>query len=219
MSDLERFKTKIVTWDEISKWTLDVARQIKDCNYNPTVIVGLTRGGWIPARLLCDYLHVKKLYAIKTEHWGITANQSGKALLTQELNASIDDENVLIVDDITDTGESLKLAIKHVDALNPKTIQTATLLHITRSQIEPDYYSVKVPATQWTWFIFPWNLHEDMRTLLPKTLSDGKAEDEIRKAFMDQFEIDVSEELVRETLKDLEAEGKVKRKGRIWVRI
>jgi hypoxanthine phosphoribosyltransferase len=216
MNKVESFRCKLVTYDEISKWTLDVSRQIRDSECQPTVIIGLTRGGWVPARLLCDHLHVKKLYAIKTEHWGITANQDGKALLTQELNANIEDENVLIVDDITDTGESLKLARNHVDALLPREVRTAALLHITHSRMEPDFYSVKVPEDQWTWFIFPWNLHEDLRTLLPKTLVESKAEDEVQKAFQEQFHIEVSHELVRGTLKDLEAEGKVLRKGRTW---
>ncbi|MDD1756264.1 MAG: phosphoribosyltransferase [Methanomassiliicoccales archaeon] len=207
-----------MTWEEISRWTLDVARQIQDCRCKPTVIIGLTRGGWIPARMLCDHLNVKKLYAVKTEHWGVTANQDGKALLTQELNAKIKGEQVLIVDDITDTGESLKLAIAHVRDLTPDSIQTASLLHITHSKIEPDFYSLRVEERDWTWFIFPWNLHEDLRTILPKTLYEGKTEDEIRKAFKDQFQIEVSEDLVRGTLKDLEASGKVKRSGRTWQR-
>ncbi len=216
MNKVESFRCKLVTYDEISKWTLDVSRQIRDSACQPTVVIGLTRGGWVPARLLCDHLHVKKLYAIKTEHWGITANQDGKALLTQELNANIENENVLIVDDITDTGESLKLATSHVAALHPKEVRTAALLHITHSKTEPDFYSVKVPEEQWTWFIFPWNLHEDLRTLLPKTLMESKAEDEVQKAFHDQFQIEVSHELVRSTLKDLELEGKVRRRGRSW---
>ncbi len=218
MNEMDSFRSKIVTWDEISKWTLDVARQIRDCNCRPTVIIGLTRGGWVPARLLCDHLHVKKLYAVKTEHWGITANQNGKALLTQELNASIENESVLIVDDITDTGESLKLAVKHIEEMSPRDIQIATLLHITRSKVEPTFYSVKVSEEEWTWFVFPWNLHEDLRTLLPKTLKEGRTEDEIREAFKQQFQIEVSEDLVRSTLKDLEAEKKVRRQGRVWVR-
>jgi len=219
MEKMENFRCKMVSYDEISRWTLDVARQIQDCRCKPTVIVGLTRGGWVPARLLCDHLHVKKLYAVKTEHWGITANQNGKALLTQELNASIENESVLIVDDITDTGESLTLAIAHLEEMKPKETRTATLLHIIHSKIEPNFYSVRVPEADWTWFIFPWNLHEDLRTLLPKTLIEGKTEDEIRKAFKDQFQIDVSEDLIRGTLKDLEAENKVRRVGRTWIKV
>jgi hypoxanthine phosphoribosyltransferase len=219
MPDVESFPCKIVTFEEMAKWTLDVARQIQDCKCKPTVIIGLTRGGWVPARLLCDYLHVKKLYAVKTEHWGVTANQDGKALLTQELNANIEGESVLVVDDITDSGESLKLALSHVQDLKPKEIQTATLLHITHSSIEPNFYSVRVPKEEWTWFIFPWNLHEDLRTLIPKSFAGGKTEDEIKKAFKENFKIDLPEDLVRSTMKDLEAMGKVRRSGRSWMKV
>jgi len=219
MADVESFPCKMVSYEEMAKWTLDVARQIQDCKCKPSVIIGLTRGGWVPARLLCDHLHVKKLYAVKTEHWGITASQDGKALLTQELNAKVEDEEVLLVDDITDSGESLMLALAHVKDLKPKDIKTATLLHITHSAFEPNFYSVRVPQEEWTWFIFPWNLHEDLRTLIPKSFVGGKTEDEIRKAFKDNFRIEVSEELIRSTMKDLEAEGKVRRSGRTWMKM
>jgi len=219
MAEIEGFRCKLVTFDEVSRWTLDVSRQVRDSGFKPTVIIGLTRGGWVPARLLCDHLQVKKLYAVKTEHWGVTASQDGKALLTQELNVSIENESVLIVDDITDTGESLKLAISHIKAMKPKDLTSCTLLHITHSNTEPDFYSVKVPKEVWTWFIFPWNLNEDMRTLLPKTLYEGKTELEVVQAFKDQFMVDVPEDLIRLTLKDLEAAGKVKRTGRYWVKV
>ena len=114
-------------YDEISKWTSTLVKKIRKCDCKPTVIIGLTRGGWVPARLLCDHLHVKKLYAVKTEHWGVTANQDGNALLTQELNVDIRNESVLIVDDITDTGESLILATKHLKAMSPGLLSTSTL--------------------------------------------------------------------------------------------
>ena len=218
MTDIESFRCKLVTYDEIVKWTGDVAKQIRACDCKPTVVIGLTRGGWVPARLMCDILGVKKLYAVKTEHWGVTANPDGKALLTQELNASIEDEEVLLVDDITDTGESMTIATAHLLKMRPKGLKTATLLHITRSRMEPDFHSVKVPEDTWTWFIFPWNVNEDLRTLLPKTLYEAKSVPEIKKAFREQFHITVPEDVVRITLKDLLAAGTVKRAGRKWAR-
>jgi hypothetical protein len=54
---------------------------------------------------------------------------------------------------------------------------------------------------------------------LPKTLFEGKTEQEVRQAFKEQFQIEVSEELVRGTLKDLEGMDKVKRSGRFWVKV
>jgi hypoxanthine phosphoribosyltransferase len=219
MEKVESFKCKLVSYDEISRWTAGVAKKVQECDCEPTVIVGLTRGGWVPARLLCDHMHVKKLYAVKTEHWGVTANQDGKALLTQELNIDIKNESVLVVDDITDTGESLTLALGHLSEMKPKELKSATLLHITHSKIEPDFYSVKVPEEKWTWFIFPWNLHEDLRTLLPKTLYEPQTVGGIRKAFKSQFQINVSESLIKSTLKDLVAQSKINKAGKTWVRV
>ncbi|MDW5563361.1 MAG: phosphoribosyltransferase [Methanomassiliicoccus sp.] len=218
MGEVESFRCKLVTYDEIARWTMDVAKQVQASGYRPSVIVGLTRGGWVPARLLCDTLSVKKLYAVKTEHWGVTANQDGKALLTQELSTDVKDESVLIVDDITDTGESLTLATAHLSNKHPRAIKTSTLLHIAHSKMEPDYYSVRVPEDQWTWFIFPWNLHEDMRTLLPKTLTEARDDAGIRRAFKSQFKINVPLPLVRSTLRELKEGGKIIRTKGSWAR-
>lgn len=216
MEKVESFKCKLVTWDEIALWTERVAESLEKAEFRPTVVIGLTRGGWVPARLICDHLKVKKLYAVKTEHWGVTANQDGKALLTQELNATIENETALIVDDITDTGESLTLAESHIREMRPKDLKSCTLLHITHSKIEPNFYAVNVPEKDWTWFIFPWNLHEDLRTLLPKTLHEPKDVAGIHKAFLEQFQINVSEELIKTTLRNLELDGRVIRKGAIY---
>jgi len=216
MKESESFRCQIVTWNEIARWTEAVANDVDDSGFSPSVVVGLTRGGWIPARLICDHLKVKKLYAVKTEHWGITANNDGKALLTQELNTSISDENVLIVDDITDTGESLNLAVEHIRELGPREIRTATLLHITHSKMAPDYYEIEVPEDDWTWFIFPWNFHEDLRTLLPKTLKEPRTVLGIQEAFRRQFGIEVHEDILRRTLRSLFGAGKVHKKGAKW---
>jgi len=216
MEKVESFRCKLVTWDEISKWTAQVAQKIGASDIHPTVIIGLTRGGWVPARLLCDHLKVKKLYAVKTEHWGVTANPDGKALLTQELNIGIDQDSVLAVDDITDTGESLTLAMAHLSIMHPRQLHSATLLHITHSKFQPDFFSVEVPKEKWTWFIFPWNMNEDLRTLTPKTMHAPSTVAGIRAAFKKQFQIDPSEEMVRNALGELEAEGKVMHRGGKW---
>jgi hypoxanthine phosphoribosyltransferase len=215
MADPESFRCKLVTWNEIAEWTTDLANELQENGVQPTVVVGLTRGGWVPARLLCDHLMVKKLYAVKTEHWGVTANQNGKALLTQELSVNIAGESVLVVDDITDTGESLTLAMAHLCSLGAKNTRSATLLHFNHSKFVPDHCSRKLPDDPWIWFIFPWNLHEDLRTLLPKTLTEPRTEEGIRQAFRDQFFIDVPEELLPITLRDLEKSGKIVTDGNI----
>jgi len=213
---VEKFRCQLVSWDDIERWSKNIVRRVVESGYEPEIVIGLARGGLVPARLISDYLNIKDLYAVKTEHWGLTATPDGQAKLAQGLQVSIDGKRVLVVDDITDTGQSLKLAIDHIAEHNPEEIRSATLLHITHSKYEPDYYSEIVPEDQWTWFIFPWNVYEDMRNLIPKTLYEPRDTQGVVRAMKEQFQIDVNPSLVEEVLSDLEKRGIVRRNGELW---
>ena len=210
----DSFRCRLVTWDEIVRWTGGLGARIKRNDFDPDVIVGLTRGGWVAARLLADLLGIKRLYAVKVEHWGITAQPDGKARLIQGLATDVSDRNVLLVDDITDTGESLELATRHVGKGDPRDLRSATLLHITHSKFEPDFYEIEVPAEEWAWFIFPWNLHEDLRTIVPKTLDEtARTVAEIREALQSAFQLDLDSDLIEGTLRELVEAGTATKKG------
>jgi len=196
---------KIVSWSEIEEWTNDVGNKMSSDGFKPDVVIGLTRGGWVPARLLCDLLNIKDLYAVKTEHWGVTATRDGDARLAQKLSADVRGKRVLLMDDITDTGKSLSLAIQHVRSFKPKSLRSATLLHITHSSIVPDYYSVEVPAENWTWFIFPWNFNEDIRTLVKNAMEHGRSPSTIKKTLSEYCKISVSEDIIRNVINNLES--------------
>ncbi|MCD6371038.1 MAG: phosphoribosyltransferase [Thermoplasmata archaeon] len=213
---IEKFRCQLVTWKDIENWSKDIVKKVAASGYSPEIVIGLARGGLVPARLIADYLNIKDLYAVKTEHWGITATPDGKAKLAQGLQVSIEGKRVLVVDDITDTGQSLRLAVEHIKGHNPSQLRSATLLHITHSKYVPDYYSEEVPEDRWTWFIFPWNVYEDLRNLIPKTLYKKKGTREIKESLKEQFQIDVKLRLVGEILKDLEKRGVVRKKDRKW---
>lgn len=204
----DTFRCQIVTWDEIVTWASAVGARIKQSDFHPEVIIGLTRGGWLPARLLCDILAIRRLYAVKVEHWGVTAQPDGKARLIQGLTTDISGRQVLLVDDITDTGESLELARQHVAEASPRDLRSATLLHITHSKFTPDFYEVEVPKEEWAWFIFPWNLHEDLRTLVPKALDETpRSVAEIKDALQSGFQLDLAHDLIEGTLLELTQAG------------
>ena len=63
------------------------------------------------SRVLCDYLGVKDLVSLKIEHWGVTATPDGKAQIKYPFDIDLTGKNVLVVDDITDTGESMIIAV------------------------------------------------------------------------------------------------------------
>ena len=58
------------------------------------------------------------------------------------------DRNVLVVDDIFDTGKTLKGVLETIGELNPKSIASAVLLHKDGRQVvklEPDFVAFKIP--------------------------------------------------------------------------
>ena len=48
-------------WAQVEGAVTDIARQLQKDNWKPDYIVGITRGGLIPATLLSQYLGIKML--------------------------------------------------------------------------------------------------------------------------------------------------------------
>ncbi|MCI4351905.1 MAG: phosphoribosyltransferase [Thermoplasmata archaeon] len=173
MSDLP--KCRLSTWSDVDAWARSLAAQVRAAGRTPEVLLGLTRGGWVPARLVADLLGVKRLLALQTAHWGVTATKDGHAALTERLTASVEGSTVLLVDDITDTGESLALAADHVRTEGrPARLETATCLHVAHSKFAPTYFAEEIPADRWVWVVFPWTYWEDLRALSARALPEGK---------------------------------------------
>jgi len=163
-------KCKILSFSEIYEMMRHLSEKIKSSDYSPTTIIGLARGGWIPARLLCDFLGITDLISLKVEHWLETGKTKNEATIKYPITSDMNEKNILIVDDITDTGKSLIAASQYIKTLNPRKIKTAVMQYILKSECKPDYFSEKV--TDWYWFIYPWNWIEDTSTLIVRLLSD-----------------------------------------------
>ena len=178
---MTKIKCITPTWEDMQKYANITANKIKKSDFHPDVIIGLSRGGLVPARMFCDLLHIKNCYTIKVDHWGLTATKDGQAKLSQELNMDLTGKKVLIVDDITDTGQSMELAKNHILSKNPTQLMTATLIHLSNSKYIPDFFGIE---REWAWIIFPWNYKEDLVNLIKKisefkTLSNKEIKDKL----------------------------------------
>jgi hypoxanthine phosphoribosyltransferase len=186
----------VLDWDDIYSYAFQTAKKIKESQWKPDAIVGIARGGWVHARIQCDLLGVKNLFSVKVDHWGVTATKDGKAKLTCPLVGDVKGKHVLVVDDITDTGESLTTAVNHVrDEGNPSEVRTAALLHIVGSKFTPDYYGLEI---SWAWEIWPWNFYEDISALITKIFEGEKISEmstlELKKHLREYNNIVLSDE-------------------------
>ncbi len=196
----DKFECEVMDWCLFYDLSKEVARKIIDSGYEPDFVVGLARGGWVLSRVLCDFLGVKDLVSLKVEHWGVTAHPDGKARLKYPFEIDLTGRRVLVVDDITDTGESMMIAVDYVKTMNPEEVRTAALRHITGSKFTPDYYGDEIT---WRWVIFPWNYTEDMCNIVPKAAEGAADLEEIKRRLKANHNIDIEEDEISRILEEV----------------
>src|SRR6056297_2655760 len=176
MGDLpEEFNCTITNWDYIYGLCRDVSDEVKQSEFEPDVIVALARGGWFAGRCICDFLGLDDLTSLKMEHYVGTAQKSGEPEVRYPMpEGSVAGKDVLVIDDIADTGGSIKRAHEYVHEREPGEVRTATLQLLGTSEFEPDY--VGESLEEWAWVVYPWNFIEDMIDLVSGVMA--KADEE-----------------------------------------
>lgn len=157
---------ELISWSETERLSQKLARMLKTSGYQPDIVVAIGRGGYVPARLICDYLDMMDLTSIKIELYGAGSDKHDKAIIKYPLCHDIKAKNVLLVDDVNDSGETLELAVNHLQSFAPKSIKIAVIHQKTTSHYPIDFYAKKI--TKWRWLIYPWAVYEDISGFLRK---------------------------------------------------
>ena len=169
-------------WSQVEGACLDIARQMSEHNWKPDYIVGITRGGLIPANLLSQYTGVK----MHTLNVSLRDGDSGESNLWMAEDAfgyvSTADrkyehipynvmtaKKILIVDDINDQGSTINWIKQdwengclpndeRWDHVWGDNVRFAVLTHNLSSQFkDPDYYVWTVnKAEEDCWLVYPW---------------------------------------------------------------
>ncbi|BCS91319.1 MAG: xanthine phosphoribosyltransferase [Candidatus Micrarchaeota archaeon] len=187
---MNSLRVKVVRWSDVSRWCRRLAKSIRRSGYNADLIIAISRGGLVPSRILADLLDIKVILSLKIDHWVETAEHTEHAVVRYDLCNDLRGKRALVVDDITDTGESIDLAKRYTkERLNASDVKTATMQLLSSSKIKPDFYGVYVD--QWAWFIYPWNYYEDTRNLLDKLKIDYRSLDykRVEQLFIESYSI------------------------------
>ena len=152
------------TWREVQGACLDVAKQINNSKWRPDYIVGITRGGLVPAVLLSQYLEVPmKSLDVSLRDGGDTVSNCGMAE-----DAFDGLKNILVVDDINDQGTTIawikndweQLAHPGHDVWQKTwghNVRFATLTNNLASKETVDYSVWEVnKAEEDCWLVYPW---------------------------------------------------------------
>ena len=203
MSDTSK-KWELVSWELFYDMARQLAFQIQEDNYQPDIIIAIARGGYTPARILSDYLGVMDMTSFKVRHYR-AAHKQAEARIEHPLAADVTGRRVLLVDDVSDSGDTFDVGIEHINnCAEPAEIKTAVLHHKIVSKYKPDYYTREV--REWHWITYPWAVMEDMTEYIKNMSPAAKSFEEVANKLREDYELEVPSPILEDAMK-LNARG------------
>jgi hypoxanthine phosphoribosyltransferase len=144
-----------LTWDAFGEAARDLARSIHADGFVPEVVVAIARGGLIPGGAVAYALGAKNCGALNVEFYtGIGEVLDAPELLPPHLDLDyLEGRRVLLVDDVADSGRTLKLAVDLLQARGV-IVRSATIYTKPGSIAMPDYAWRETAL----WIDFPWSM-------------------------------------------------------------
>jgi uncharacterized protein len=162
----EELPATLITWEEVYSLCHQLVQQLHRENFRIDIIVAIARGGFVPARLLSDMLGIHDLTSFKIEHYQ-GAYKQHEAYVKYPLNADINGRNVLLLDDVCDSGDTFAVGVEHIQRCGTLNEMRTAALHLkTVSRFIPDFYAETVG--EWRWLIYPWAVNEDLSSMIAK---------------------------------------------------
>jgi hypoxanthine phosphoribosyltransferase len=141
----------LISADRIQKRVEELARQIAADfkERRPITIVGVLTGSLIVLADLVRRLDLPlRIGLIQASSYRGATTSPGELRVSPELLPDVRDHHVLLLDDILDTGQTLRHLVDHIRGLGAASVRTAVLLRKEgrqQVQIEPDYCGFSIP--------------------------------------------------------------------------
>ena len=145
---------EILTWDGFGEASRDIARDIAKSGYDPDMILAIARGGLFLAGALGYALSVKNTYTMNVEFYTDVDERLDMPMILPPVPDFVDvrDAKILIVDDVADTGHTLKLVQEFCEGRVAES-RVAALYEKPHSVVHCDYVWKRTDM----WINFPWS--------------------------------------------------------------
>ena len=157
---------EVLDWSTFGDACRELTQQVVDSGYEPDIVLSITRGGLLPAGAIAYALDNKNLHISNVEFYTGVNERLPEPVFLPPLPATnyMDGQRVLIIDDVADTGETLRMVRDFCDRYAAES-RTAVLYEKPRSVIACDYVWKRTDQ----WISFPWST-------LPPLRAGGKAD-------------------------------------------
>jgi hypoxanthine phosphoribosyltransferase len=152
---------------------------IVEREWNPEIVIGILRGGLIPAAVLADLLGLD-IEAMRAKFYKGVDDRERKPRIVQDISIDLYGVKVLLVDDVTDSGKTIGLVKEHLLGKGAKEVVLCSLYYKPWSVTIPDVYVEETEA----WIIFPWERMETLKDITEKLSVEGLRDEEIKESML-----------------------------------
>ena len=150
---------EVLTWPMFGQASRQLAASVVESGFRPDIILAIARGGLTVAGALGYALGIKNCFAISVEYYtGVDERLDVPVVLPPMPDlVAVKDLNVLIADDVADTGDTLSM-VERIVHPHVMEARSAVLYTKSRSVIQPTYTWRRTDA----WITFPWSADEPL---------------------------------------------------------
>ncbi|MEM0475591.1 MAG: phosphoribosyltransferase family protein [Candidatus Norongarragalinales archaeon] len=149
-------RVRRVSFSEVVRLTRAVVRKMKAEGFKPDVIVGVGRGGWTPSVIVSNLLRNPRLYSVKCEYYDENDEPTKRPRISQTVGLRVKGKRVLVVDEVADSGESLRAIARHFRTLGASELSFVVLHWKYCARFTPEYWGARTPAG--VWLRYPWDV-------------------------------------------------------------
>ncbi|MCB0880910.1 MAG: phosphoribosyltransferase [Thermoleophilia bacterium] len=145
---------EVLTWESFGAVSERMAADIRADGFVPDAVLGIARGGLFLAGALAYSLGIKSVFLINVEFYtGVDARLREPIILPPQLQmGDIADMNLLIADDVADTGATLEV-VRDLCLNHARRTRSAVLYEKPISTVRADYVGARTDR----WIVFPWS--------------------------------------------------------------
>jgi hypoxanthine phosphoribosyltransferase len=145
---------EVMSWEHLGEAARHLAQAVVDSGYKPDIVLAIARGGLLPGGAVAYALGVKNSCAMNVEFYTDVDQRLDVPMVLPPTPELIDlgHANMLIVDDVADTGRTLEV-VQEFCAGKVAEVRTAVLYEKSQSLVKCDYVWRRTDR----WIDFPWS--------------------------------------------------------------
>jgi hypoxanthine phosphoribosyltransferase len=165
----------VLKWDKAHRLVHNLASKIEKSGIKLDLIVAIARGGLTPGHMLSDFLQLP-LATYSASSYKDFVKQSSPHV-TFKISGDMAGKNVLLVDEISDSGSTFIHGISYMKEHNIANVYTAAIYIREHTTHIPDFYVKKANS----WIVFPWDTRETIENLASRWTKEGMKKEDVEQ--------------------------------------